>query len=136
MRRHTLLLLGLSTLVLVGCEKKNEEASARQEEPYTPPYTSLDSMDAAAASDVDTTYESAPIETTETAPPQAVESGSDEVLAPVGADVYVVQKGDTLYKLARRFYSDQSRWRHIWEANKARLPDPDKLQVGMKLIIP
>jgi nucleoid-associated protein YgaU len=47
-----------------------------------------------------------------------------------------VQKGDTLYKVARRFYNDQSRWREIWEANKTRLPDPDKLPIGIKLIIP
>ena len=26
--------------------------------------------------------------------------------------------------------------RDIWEANKTRLPDPDQLQIGMKLIIP
>ncbi len=60
----------------------------------------------------------------------------DEPLSPAGGQVYTVQKGDSLYELARRFYNDQSRWREIWEANKNRLADPDKLQVGMKLIIP
>ena len=57
-------------------------------------------------------------------------------MSPAGGQVYTVQKGDSLYELARRFYNDQSRWREIWEANKNRLADPDKLQVGMKLIIP
>jgi nucleoid-associated protein YgaU len=61
---------------------------------------------------------------------------ADEPLAPIGGQVYTVQKGDTLYKLARRFYNDQSRWRDIWEANRNRIPDPDKIAVGMKLIIP
>ena len=47
-----------------------------------------------------------------------------------------MQKGDTLFSLARKFYDDQARWKDIWEANRTRLPDPDRLSVGMKLIIP
>ena len=56
--------------------------------------------------------------------------------APPGAWVYVVRKGDTLYKIARTFYRHDGRWREIWEANKTRVPDPNHLPVGMKLIIP
>ena len=60
----------------------------------------------------------------------------DEPFAPEGGGVYVVQKKDTLYDLSRRFYGDQSRWREIWDANRNRVPNPDQLPVGIKLIIP
>jgi len=140
MRPHTLFLLSLSTLLLAGCENKNQQPEARQEEPYTPPQASLDSMDAAPTSDAFATYEPPPAETTveadATRTPDSADTSSDELLTPVGGQVYTVQKGDTLYKLARRFYNDQARWRDIWEANKTRLTDPSKLQIGMKLIIP
>ena len=140
MRLLTLLLLGLGACVLIGCENKNEQPAAHQEEPYTPKYTSLDALDAAPASEAtaqpepDATELSGTAEATDTDEPIATDS--DEILTPVGGEVYVVQKGDTLYRLARRFYNDQSRWREIWEANRTRLPDPNKLPVGMKLIIP
>ncbi len=49
---------------------------------------------------------------------------------------YVVAKGDTLFQLARRFYQNESRWRDIWNANRARVPNKDRLPVGIKLIIP
>jgi nucleoid-associated protein YgaU len=141
MTRHVWPLLGLSVLVLAGCENKNQEASAHLEEPYLPAqHASLDSMDAATAPETTATTElplEEPVEFGQgTPPPQSAEPAEDELLTPVGGRVYDVQKGDTLYALARQFYNDQTRWRDIWEANKTRLPDPDKLQIGMKLIIP
>ena len=141
MRRHVWLLLALGTLFAVGCENKNQQADAHLEEPYVPEQrTTLDGMDATPGPESAGTVEplaDEPFElaqATSSAPP--AEPVEDEVLAPVGGQVYTVQKGDTLYALARRFYSDQARWRDIWEANKTRLPDPDQLQIGMKLIIP
>lgn len=49
---------------------------------------------------------------------------------------HTVVKGDTLYKLARRFYSDQSQWKEIYDANRDLLADPHKLRVGQQLVIP
>jgi nucleoid-associated protein YgaU len=135
MRHHKLLLLSLGALALAGCQNQNQEPAARSEEPYTPSYASLDALEATPVADP----------TTDVAPPgePLADTGApaqadqlDEPLSPAGGQVYTVQKGDTLYELARRFYNDQARWREIWEANKNRLADPDKLQVGMKLIIP
>jgi nucleoid-associated protein YgaU len=68
------------------------------------------------------------------APPPADTSG-DEVLAPSGSRTYVVQKGDTLSSIARKFYGDQKRWKDIHQANR-QLTNPNKLPVGAKLIIP
>lgn len=47
---------------------------------------------------------------------------------------HVVKKGDTLRKLADRYYGEPGKWRAIAKANKIK--DPTKLKVGRKLRIP
>lgn len=47
---------------------------------------------------------------------------------------YTVQPGDTLGRIARRFYGDPGRYPLIVSAN--RISDPDKLAVGQQLVIP
>ena len=49
---------------------------------------------------------------------------------------YVVKVGDTLSKLAERFYNSTSKWEKIFEANRENLKNPNYIYVGMKLIIP
>ncbi|NJM68318.1 MAG: LysM peptidoglycan-binding domain-containing protein [Acaryochloris sp. RU_4_1] len=52
---------------------------------------------------------------------------------------YTVQPDDTLSKIAQKFYGDGSEavWRKIYETNRAVIgANPDKLEVGMMLIIP
>jgi nucleoid-associated protein YgaU len=49
---------------------------------------------------------------------------------------YVVQKGDTLSKIAKQFYGDPSLYPQIFEANRDVLKDPDKIRPGQKLRIP
>jgi nucleoid-associated protein YgaU len=56
--------------------------------------------------------------------------------AASGTGVHTVAKGDTLYSLARLYYSDQSKWKVIYNANKAAIPDPNHLKVGQQLTIP
>jgi nucleoid-associated protein YgaU len=47
-----------------------------------------------------------------------------------------VQKGDTLGKIARKYYGDASLYMSIFEANKDQLKDPNKIFPGQKLRIP
>ena len=56
--------------------------------------------------------------------------------APAQARVYVVQKGDSLSKIAKQFYGNAGEWRRIYEANRDRIKDPDVIQPGWKLEIP
>ncbi len=50
---------------------------------------------------------------------------------------HTVQKKETLYALARQYYNDQSRWKDIYEANRAEIGgDPNRLRVGQRLTIP
>ena len=134
--RFALILLGGIAFALAGCENKPSEPTARDEEPFTPLEQTDTEAETAAATDWYTAEAREPAAAS--APPDAFEpqTSNDEVLAATAGQTYVVHKGDTLYELARRFYNDQARWKDIWEANRTRLPDPDQLRVGMKLIIP
>lgn len=58
---------------------------------------------------------------------------------PAGQRRYVVQRGDTLFRIAERMYGpgQGNRWRDIQNANRTLLPrENSPLQVGMELIIP
>lgn len=101
-------------------------------------------------------YQTSPAYTsTTTTPPASTSGGSSssgstptasynwnqENLAPSdnaapGGRTHTVERGDTLYSLARKYYNDQSKWRLIYEANSARVRNPNRLDVGIKLIIP
>lgn len=48
---------------------------------------------------------------------------------------YVVQNGDTLYSIARKFYDSPTRWKQIRDANK-KLAGGAKLKPGETLTIP
>ncbi len=49
---------------------------------------------------------------------------------------YVVKGGDTLSKLAERFYNSVGKWEKIYEANRDTLKNPNYIFIGQKLIIP
>jgi nucleoid-associated protein YgaU len=49
---------------------------------------------------------------------------------------YVVQKGDTLASIARRFYKNSQRYKDIADANQNQLNGGVNLKVGQTLIIP
>ena len=56
--------------------------------------------------------------------------------ATVAARTYTVQAGDSLSKISRHFYGDANQYMKIFEANKDKLADPDKIKPGMELDIP
>lgn len=49
---------------------------------------------------------------------------------------YTVQSGDSLSKIAKRFYGDANFYPKIFEANRDQLSDPDKIRVGQSLKLP
>ena len=49
---------------------------------------------------------------------------------------YTVQTGDSLSKISKQFYGDANQYMKIFEANKDKLSDPDKIKTGIELIIP
>jgi nucleoid-associated protein YgaU len=52
------------------------------------------------------------------------------------ARTYMVQPGDSLSKISRQFYGDANKYMKIFDANKDKLSDPDKVRAGMELVIP
>ena len=49
---------------------------------------------------------------------------------------YTVATGDSLSKIAKRFYGDGNRWQKIFDANRDQIKDPDLIRPGQKLKIP
>ncbi len=53
-----------------------------------------------------------------------------------GGQTYDVKGGDTLSKISKQFYGDSDEYMRIFYANRDKLNDPDKIQVGQQLVIP
>jgi nucleoid-associated protein YgaU len=63
-------------------------------------------------------------------------TGSKTTAAKKGDRSYVVQSGDTLFSISRKFYKSPKRWKDILEANRKSIHDPKRLTVGQSLVIP
>jgi nucleoid-associated protein YgaU len=63
----------------------------------------------------------------------------DPSLAPAPAPktkIYTVAAGDSLSKIAKNFYGNPGQYMKIFEANRDKLTDPNKINVGQELVIP
>ena len=56
--------------------------------------------------------------------------------APTQGTTYTVQKGDTLWNIAKKTYGDGSKYTKIYEANKDKITNPNLIYVGQVLTIP
>ncbi len=67
-----------------------------------------------------------------------IEEKKEEVESPVKVSTkeYVIQPGDSLWKIAKKEMGDGNRWKHLYEFNKDRIRDPKKLKAGKTIIIP
>jgi tetratricopeptide (TPR) repeat protein len=63
-------------------------------------------------------------------------TNSKRTASKKGDRSYVVQSGDTLFSISRKFYKSPKRWKEILEANRRSIRDPKKLTVGQTLFIP
>ncbi len=150
MKRLSLPLLIVTLMCLTACETKTEEMAMSEPQPYEP----LSTLDTEPA---DTTYANDPYagdpfqtegfntndNTTYTPPPTytsaTTDTSNEETLIDsntTGLRTHTVRKGDTLFKLARQYYNDETRWRDIWDANRDKIKDKNHIEVGMVLVIP
>jgi len=65
--------------------------------------------------------------------PSTTSPGAADGAAP---RIHVVQTGDTLSRIATRYYGDSKRWSDIVTANRELITNPDRLVVGSSLRIP
>jgi LysM repeat protein len=68
------------------------------------------------------------------APPQAQAAAAGS--GATSTRSYTVRSGDTLSKIAKEFYGNANEYNRIFEANRDKLQNPDKIQVGQQLVIP
>lgn len=54
----------------------------------------------------------------------------------VSTKEYITKKGDTLWKIAERECGNGFRWKNIYELNKDRIKDPNKLKANQRIVIP
>jgi len=80
---------------------------------------------------VDPTYSDLTADITVEQPRAAAVGGS-----PSGGQTYTVKSGDTLTRISLQFYGSANEYMRIFYANRDKLSDPDRIQVGQQLIIP
>jgi nucleoid-associated protein YgaU len=68
--------------------------------------------------------------------PAAAAAAAGGAPSTAAARTYTVQPGDSLSKISKQFYGDANKYMKIFEANKDKLSDPDKVKVGTELVIP
>ena len=132
MRAYTWILVAVLALGVIGCEQKREETELPQIDPAeleasAPP---PEPMPARTATD-DTGTPAVEVETPAEPPPTTTAKPSTGA-----AQTYTMQRGDTLYSLARRFYGDGKLWTRIADANKDKIRDVTGIPVGTVLTIP
>jgi len=68
--------------------------------------------------------------------PAAAAAAAAAASSTTSARTYTVQPGDSLSKISKQFYGDANKYMKIFEANKDKLSDPDKIRAGQELVIP
>jgi outer membrane protein OmpA-like peptidoglycan-associated protein len=67
-----------------------------------------------------------------------VEEKKEEVESEIKVSTkeYIVQKGDSLSKIAQKEMGGAHRWKYLYELNKDKIKNPNKLKAGIKIVIP
>ena len=63
-------------------------------------------------------------------------ASSSEPSGPTSAVEYTIENNDTMQKISKKFYDSYSKWPKIYEANKDRIPDPNRIKPGITITIP
>ncbi|MBO1224312.1 MAG: LysM peptidoglycan-binding domain-containing protein [Candidatus Scalindua sediminis] len=53
-----------------------------------------------------------------------------------GDIIHKVVSSDSLAKLSKEYYGDETKWKYIHEANENKIPNPNVLYIGLELLIP
>ena len=66
----------------------------------------------------------------------AEEKQTVESQVKVSTKEYVIQPNDSLWKIAQKELGDGNRWKHLYEFNKDKIKNPNRLKSGTKILIP
>ena len=56
--------------------------------------------------------------------------------SPAAKVFHTIKSGDTLSGISQKYYGTTTKWKRIQEANRDKIPDPARLRVGLKIVIP
>lgn len=62
--------------------------------------------------------------------------GSPAPIDVVHSPIHGVRRGESLWRISARLYGRGARWRALYEANRARIQNPDLIYPGQELSIP
>lgn len=65
-----------------------------------------------------------------------VSGGSSSTADAKAGRTHTVAKGESLSRIAKRYYGDAKQWRKIFDANKDKIENPDLIFPGQVLKIP
>lgn len=68
--------------------------------------------------------------------PAAAEPEGEREGAPAASETYTVQKGDCLWNIAKKKLGNGNRWREIYDLNRNKISNPNKIQPGWVLTLP
>lgn len=139
--------LAVSLFLLTGCEAFNKKAETAPADQTAKTETKkADEKPLLLPTPATTPERVEPAQTAQASPAEPAKpiAGEQQPLpkesyAPTAAPssrVHVVQPKETLRSLAKKYYNDPNKWRHIYEANRQKISDPGQIRAGMKLIIP
>lgn len=69
-------------------------------------------------------------------PVEGTHQHAQETPSETKEEYYVIQKGDTLSHIAKRYYGNANKWPTLFEANREVIQNPDKIFPGQKIRIP
>ncbi|MDF1584645.1 MAG: peptidoglycan-binding protein LysM [Methyloprofundus sp.] len=72
----------------------------------------------------------------ETAAETQTEADIISALEPDNIEYYIIQSGDSLSKIAKKYYNNAAEYPRIFEANKEVIKNPDLIYPGQKIRIP
>lgn len=125
--------------LLVPTDAASAPAPATAEPPMNPIVIG-DTGDAGVGGEEESPITLAPLSArtiTATEPTQTMAAATPPAPTPAkNVRRHTVVKGDTLFSLAQRYYSNRSKWRDIYEANRDQMPSENALRLGMELKIP
>jgi nucleoid-associated protein YgaU len=55
---------------------------------------------------------------------------------PSHVTTHIIQSGETLSDIAEDYLGSPHQWLVLWNANKSRISNPDRLKVGVSIVIP
>jgi 5'-nucleotidase/UDP-sugar diphosphatase len=133
--RHALVVALLAAWVCAGCEKPKGPQTTEPQPPveHAGKLKPLEPPEAVPAEP--------PVAVADVMPPAGLAPSAPEVTVTAeppepapAASTYVVQKGDTLWRIATRFYGNGQRYRDIQAANPGLVAN--RLRIGQKLALP